>query len=59
MTLILAVGGSMKQMMTLNLCMMPLYKILEINYTYGSMTQPMTKEILWRVKIFFISKIMD
>ena len=32
-TLILAVGRSMKWMMTLNLCLMPLNKILEINYT--------------------------
>ena len=37
---------------------MPLNKILEINYTYGSLTQPMAKEILRRVKKF-ISQIMD
>ena len=55
MNLILAVRRSMKWMITLNLCLMPLKKILEINYTYGSLTQPMAKEILWRVTIFFIS----
>ena len=39
-------------MMTLNLCMMPLNKILEINYIYGSQTQPIMKKILWRVNMF-------
>ena len=52
MTLILDVGRSMKWMMTLNLCLIPLKKILEINYTYGYLTQPMAKEILWRVTVF-------
>ena len=47
-------GGSMKWMRTLILCQMSLNKILEINYTCGSLTQPMVKEILWRVAPFFI-----
>ena len=59
MTLIIAVGGSMKQMMTLILCLIPLNKILEVNHIYGYLAQPMTKEILWRVTIFFISHRMD
>ena len=41
-----------------NICPMPLNKIQEINYTYGSLKQPMGKLILWRVTIFFISQIM-
>ena len=59
MTLILAVGRSMKWMTTLNICLMPLKKILEINYTYGSLTQPMSKEILSRITIFFIYQRME
>ena len=51
-TLILAVGRSMKWMMTLNLYMMLLKKILDIKYTYLSLTQPMEKYILWMVTIF-------
>ena len=31
---------------------MHLRKILEINYTYGSLTQQMAKNILWWVAIF-------
>ena len=54
MTMILAVGRKMKWVMTLNICMMPLNKILEINYTHGSLKQPTEKNILWRVTIFFI-----
>ena len=46
-------------MMTLDLCMIPLKKILEINYTCVSMTQPMEIYILWRVTIFFIYQKMD
>ena len=52
MNMVLAVERSMKWMMPLNIWMMPLKKILEINYTYGSMTQPTAKEILWRVTIY-------
>ena len=59
MNLILAVGRSMKWMMTLNLCLMSLGKIIDINYTYGSMIQPMSKEILCRVTIIFIYHRMD
>ena len=59
MTLILAVGKSTKWMMILNLCLMTLNKILDINYTYGSMTQTMAKEIFWRLTIIFISQRMD
>ena len=58
-TLILAVWRSMKWMMTLNLFLMPLEKIIDIKYTYVSMAQLTAKEILWRVTIFFISQIMD
>ena len=59
MTLILAVVRNMKFMMTLNLCLIPLKKILEINYTYGSLKQPTKKDILWRVTIIFISQRMS
>ena len=52
MTLILAVGGNMKLMMTLNICLMPLKKILDINYKYGSLKQPTEINTLWRVTIF-------
>ena len=49
MTLILSVGRNKKWIMTLNLCLIPLKKILEINYTYGSLN------ILLRIKkILFI-----
>ena len=58
MTMIIAVGRSMKSMMTLNLCLIPLKKILEIIYTYGYLKQPIEK-ILWRVTIFFKYKGMD
>ena len=44
MTLIIAVGRNIKLMMTINLYLMPLKKILDINYTYGSLKQP-TKKI--------------
>ena len=54
MTLILAMGRNMKLMMALNICLMPLKKVLEINYTHGSLKQPTEKNILWRVTIFFI-----
>ena len=53
MTMVLAVGGSMKWMMEINICLIPLKKILEINYTYGSMEKPMAKEILFSVTTFF------
>ena len=59
MNLILAVGRSMKWTMTLNICLINLKKILEINYIYGSLTQPMEKDILWRVTILFIYHRMD
>ena len=55
MNLILDVGRSMKRMITLNICLIPLKKILEINYTYVSLTQPMAKYILCRTTIFFPS----
>ena len=58
MTLILAVERNMKFVMTLNICLTTLKKILEINYTYGSLKQPMEKNILWRVKIIYISRRM-
>ena len=46
MPMILDVGRNMKGMMALNLCLMHLKKIPEINYTYGSLKQPTTKNIL-------------
>ena len=58
MTLILAVGRNMKLMMTLNICLIPIKKILDIHYTYGSRKQPTDINILWRVTIFFISQRM-
>ena len=45
-------------MMTLNICMVPLKKIIEINYKCGSLKQPMAKNILCRVTIFFICQKM-
>ena len=57
MTMILPVRSSMKCITTLNLCLMPLKKILEINYTYGSLKQP-TEKIPWRVTVFLISQRM-
>ena len=59
MTLILAVGGSMKWINTLNICMINFKKIVEINYTYRSLTKTIAKNILWRITIFlFIRKRM-
>ena len=55
MTLILAEGRNMKLMTTLNICLMPLNKILDINYTYGSIKKTTDKNILGRVIIFFTS----
>ena len=51
MTLILSVGRNMKFMMTLDLCLITLKKIIEIKYTYGSLKK-MAKNILWRVTLF-------
>ena len=45
-------GRNIKLTMILNLYMMPLNKILEINYTYGSLKQPTTTNILWRVTVY-------
>ena len=39
--------------------MISLKKILEINYKYGSLKQPMVKDILCRVTILFISHILS
>ena len=58
MTLILDVGRNTNLMMALNLCLMPLEKIIEINYTYGSPKQSTKKNILWRVTVLFISQRM-
>ena len=43
MTLILYVGRKIKSMMTLNLWLVPLNKILDKNYTYRSLKQLMEK----------------
>ena len=56
MTLILAVGRNMKLMMTLNLCLIPLKKILDINYTYGFMKQPTEKYFVEDNNIFYFSE---
>ena len=55
MTLIIAVGRNMKFIITLNLCLMPLKKILEINYTYGYLKQPTEKNLVEGNNIFYIS----
>ena len=55
MTLILSMGRNMKLVMTLNLCMMPLKKILEINYTYGSLKKPTEKYPVEGNNIFNLS----
>ena len=54
MTLIIAVGRNMKWIMTLNHCLVLLEKILDIIYTYGSLKQPMAKNILLRFNHIFI-----
>ena len=54
MTLILVLGRSMKWIITINLRLMALKKILEINYTYVSLTQPTAKYILRRVTILYL-----
>ena len=46
MTLIISVGRNIKLMMTLNLCLVSLNKIIEINYTYGSLKQPTKNNIV-------------
>ena len=56
MTLILAMGSNIKLTMKLNLCLMPLNKILEINYTRGYLKQPTEKNILWRVTVFLFMR---
>ena len=53
-TLILAVGGNMKLVMKLNICM-PLKKILKINYTYGSLKQPTEKYLVKGNNTFYLS----
>ena len=58
MNLIISVGRNMKCMTTLNIYMVPLKTILDINDTYSPLKQPMAENILWRVTIFFIYKIM-
>ena len=58
MTLIIAIGGDMKCMKALTLCMIPCKKMVEIKYTYVSQDQPMTQNILWRLIILFISNRM-
>ena len=56
MNLIIDIERNIKCILTLNLCLIPKNKIIEINYTYGSLKQPTTKNILWRVTILFISQ---
>ena len=58
LNLILAVLRDMKLMMTLNLCMIIVKKILVITCIYGSLKQPTRKNVLWRTTILFISYIM-
>ena len=58
MDLILSMGGNMKWMMTLSLCMILLNKIVAIKYKYGSLNQPMVQNILWRVTILIIYHII-
>ena len=55
MTMILAVGRNMKLMMTLNICMIPLKKILEINYTYVYLKQPTKKYLVEGNNISYFS----
>ena len=55
--MILAMGRNMKWMMKLNIYLMPLEKILEINYTYCYL-KTAEKKILWRVTILFIDQRM-
>ena len=54
MTMILAVGRNMKLMMTLNICMIPLKKILEIKYTYVYLKQPTKKYLVEGNNILFL-----
>ena len=52
MTLIIAAGRNVKLMITLNLFLIALKKILEINGTYGYLKQPTAKYISWKVTLF-------
>ena len=56
MTLIVSVCRNMKFMITLNLYMIPLNKLLEINYTYCSLKQPMEKYLVEGNNNFYSSK---
>ena len=56
MTLIISVGSVMIWMMTLNLYMMPLNKIIEINYTYGSLKNQWHKDLVEDNNIFYFSE---
>ena len=59
MNMILAVGRNMKLITTLNLCLIPLKKILEINYTHGSMKQPTKKYPVEGNNMFFNQRMSD
>ena len=59
MTLILAVGRNMKLIMKLNICLMPLKKIQEINYTYGYLDKPTKKNLVEGNNIFISQRVGD
>ena len=57
--MILAVGRNMKLITTLNLCLIPLKKILEINYTYGYLKNQRKKYLVEGKNIFIYHKMDD
>ena len=57
MTMIIALWRNIKWTMTLNICLLYLRKILEINYTYESLKQPMGKYFIEGNNTFYLSDI--
>ena len=56
MTTILDVGRNMELMMKINLCLIPLKKILYINYTYGNLKNQRKKYLVEGNTIFYFSE---
>ena len=58
MTLIISMGGNIKWVMKINICLIPLKEILEINYSYGYLKQPKLQKYLVECERLFICQIM-
>ena len=54
MTLILDLGRNMKWMMTINICIVPLKKIIEINYKCEYIKRPMVKFYFGGQQYFYL-----